>query len=83
MKYKFLIVLFFLLSNCQVPKNNFVYESNGFAGNLIDLGIKENSEVFQVALNKKIPSKNIKANKPIRSIGLFKSSNSGNVLSTK
>ncbi|NCV24305.1 MAG: hypothetical protein EBW63_03435, partial [Proteobacteria bacterium] len=60
MKYKFLIVLFFLLSNCQVPKNNFVYESNGFAGNLIDLGIKENSEVFQVALNKKIPSKNIK-----------------------
>ena len=60
MKYKFLIVLFFLLSNCQAPKNNFVYESNGFAGNLIDLGIKENSEVFQVALNKKIPSKNIK-----------------------
>ena len=60
MKYKFLIVLFFLLSNCQVPKNNFVYESNGFAGSLIDLGIKENSEVFQVALNKKIPSKNIK-----------------------
>ena len=60
MKYKFLIVLFFLLSNCQASKNNFVYESNGFAGNLIDLGIKENSEVFQVALNKKIASKNIK-----------------------
>ena len=60
MKYKFLIVVFFLLSNCQASKNNFVYESNGFAGNLIDLGIKENSEVFQVALNKKISSKNIK-----------------------
>src|SRR6056300_41797 len=60
MKYKFLIVLFFLLSNCQASKNNFVYESNGFAGNLIDLGIKENSEVIQVVLNKKIPSKNIK-----------------------
>ena len=60
MKYKFLIVIFFLLFNCQAPKNNFVYESNGFAGNLIDLGIKENTEVSQVALNKKIPSKNIK-----------------------
>src|SRR5210317_1515701 len=64
MKYKFLIVLFFLLSNCQAPKNNFVYESNGFAGSLIDLGIKENSEVFQVVLNKKIPSKNIKKTNP-------------------
>ena len=60
MKYKFLIVIFFLLFNCQAPKNNFLYESNGFAGNLIDLGIKENTEVSQVALNKKIPSKNIK-----------------------
>ena len=60
MKYKFLIIIFFLLFNCQVPKNNFVYESNGFAGSLIDLGIKENTEVSQVALNKKIPSQNIK-----------------------
>ena len=57
MKYRFLIVLFFLLSNCQASKKNFVYESNGFAGSLIDLGIKENSEVFQVAINKKIPNK--------------------------
>ena len=60
MKYKFLIIIFFLLFSCQAPKNNFVYESNGFAGSLTDLGIRENTEVSQVALNKKIPSKNIK-----------------------